>query len=181
MGNASASLLYVFFGAQWLAYALPCRCFTPALTGDVARLGADVVRYSFIAVDLRHLLLAGLPPHTHRYEELCRRFGMTPTCNNAGITHENDAIEGSHGHLKCAIADALLKTSSADFDALAAYRGFDEIVSRQNASNAKRIDIERAELQALPDRRSSDYEEVSVRHIRRRFHAPQGILSCPHS
>src|SRR5437879_5139984 len=39
----------------------------------------------------------------------------------------------------------------------------DEIVSRQNARNAKRIDIERAELQALPDRRSSDYEEVSVR------------------
>jgi hypothetical protein len=26
-----------------------------------ARLGADVVRYSFIVVDLHHLLLAGLP------------------------------------------------------------------------------------------------------------------------
>jgi hypothetical protein len=82
----------------------------------------------------------------------------------AGIAHENGAIEGSHGHLKRAIADALLMRSSADFDALAAYRSFiDEIVSRQNARNAKRIDIERAELQALPDRRSSDYEEVSVR------------------
>jgi hypothetical protein len=32
--------------------------------------------------------------------------------------------------------------SSADFDALATYRCFiDEIVSRQNARNAKRIDI----------------------------------------
>src|SRR5260370_35740667 len=89
---------------------------------------------------------------------------MTPTRNNAGIAHENGAIEGSHGHLKRAIADALLMRSSADFDALATYRCFiDEIVSRQNARNAKRIDIERAELQALPDRRSSDYEEVSVR------------------
>ena len=28
-----------------------------------ARLGADVVRYSFIVVDLHHLLLAGLPAH----------------------------------------------------------------------------------------------------------------------
>ncbi len=101
---------------------------------------------------------------THRYEQLCRHYGMTPTRNNAGIAHENGAIEGSHGHLKRAIADALLMRSSADFDALAAYRCFiDEIVSRQNARNAKRIDIERAELQALPDRRSSDYEEVSVR------------------
>ena len=84
---------------------------------------------------------------THRYEELCRHYGMTPTRNNAGIAHENGAIEGSHGHLKRAIADALLMRSSADFDALAAYRCFiDEIVSRQNARNAKRIDIERAEL-----------------------------------
>jgi hypothetical protein len=65
MGNASASQMYVVFGAQWLAYALPCRRFTPALTDDGARLGADVVRYSFIAVDLHHLLLAGLPAHTH--------------------------------------------------------------------------------------------------------------------
>jgi hypothetical protein len=53
--------------------------------------------------------------------------------------------------------------SSTDFDALATYRCFDEIVSRQNGRNAKRIDIERAELQDLPDRRSSDYEQVSVR------------------
>lgn len=64
VGNASASRKYVVFEAQWLAYALPCRRFTPALTDDSARLGADVVRYSFIVVDLHHLLLAGLPAHT---------------------------------------------------------------------------------------------------------------------
>ena len=34
---------------------------------------------------------------THRYEELCRHYGMTPTRNNAGIAHENGEIEGSHG------------------------------------------------------------------------------------
>ena len=67
MGNASASQKYVVFEAQWLAYALPCRRFTPALTDDGARLGADVVRYSFIAVDLHHLLLAGLPAHIHEH------------------------------------------------------------------------------------------------------------------
>ena len=49
------------FAAQWLAYALPCRRFAPALTDNDARLGADVGRYSFIAVDFHHLLLAGLP------------------------------------------------------------------------------------------------------------------------
>src|SRR5262245_66199403 len=51
------------FAAQWLAYALPCRRFADALAGACARLGADVGCYSFIAVDLHHLLLAGLPAH----------------------------------------------------------------------------------------------------------------------
>ena len=51
------------FVAQWLAYALPYRRFADALTNAAARLGADVVRYSFIVMDLHHLLLAGLPAH----------------------------------------------------------------------------------------------------------------------
>ena len=51
------------FEAQWLAYALPCRRFVGVLTDANARLGADVVRYSFIVMDLHHLLLAGLPAH----------------------------------------------------------------------------------------------------------------------
>jgi hypothetical protein len=49
------------FAAQWLAYALPDRRFACTLADADARLGADVGRYSFIAVDLHHLLLAGLP------------------------------------------------------------------------------------------------------------------------
>ena len=53
----------VDFAAQWLAYAFPCRRFADALADTCARLGADVVCYSFIAVDLHHLLLAGLPAH----------------------------------------------------------------------------------------------------------------------
>lgn len=101
---------------------------------------------------------------TRRYEELCRHYGMTPTRNNAGIAHENGAIEGAHGHLKRAIADALLLRGSGDFDDLADDRRFvDEIVSRRNARNAKRIDVERANRRQLPDRRTTDYEDVTVR------------------
>ena len=39
-----------------------------------ARLGADVVRYSFIVVDLHHLLLAGLPAHLCEKSEV--QFGF---------------------------------------------------------------------------------------------------------
>jgi hypothetical protein len=49
------------FAAQWLAYALPCRRFDVTLADAAARLGAEVARYAFLAVDLHHLLLAGLP------------------------------------------------------------------------------------------------------------------------
>jgi hypothetical protein len=51
------------FAAQWLAYMLPCRRFADVLADARARLGADVGRYSFIAVDFHHILLAGLPAH----------------------------------------------------------------------------------------------------------------------
>jgi hypothetical protein len=47
----------------WLACTFPCRRFADILADACARLGADVVRYSFIVVDLHHLLLAGLPAH----------------------------------------------------------------------------------------------------------------------
>jgi len=70
--NASASQIYVVFGAQWLAYAIPYRRFTADLADDSARLGADVVRYSFIVMDFHHLLLAGLTGARPSYT-LCSR------------------------------------------------------------------------------------------------------------
>ncbi len=100
---------------------------------------------------------------TTRYDALCQHYGMTPTRNNRGVAHENGGIESAHGHLKAAVADALLLRGAYDFDDLLAYRRFiDEIVSAKNRRNAARIEAERAALQLLPDRRTSDYEEIVV-------------------
>src|SRR5712664_3138473 len=100
---------------------------------------------------------------TTRYEAFCDYYGMTPTRNNAGVSHENGSIESAHGHLKRALADALLLRASRDFDDLPAWRGFvDEIVGRGNARNAKRIDQERMALKKLPVRKTADYDEVNV-------------------
>ena len=49
--------------AQWLACTYPYRRFAAPLTDGSARLGADVVRYSFIVGDVHPLLLASLPAH----------------------------------------------------------------------------------------------------------------------
>lgn len=100
---------------------------------------------------------------THRYEELCAHYRMTPTRNSKGVAHENGSIESSHGHLKNAVRDALLMRGARDFDDLGTYRAFiDEIVSRRNAALGKRIDAERPHLQELPERRTTDFEEVAV-------------------
>lgn len=101
---------------------------------------------------------------TRRYHALCAHYGMTATRNNAGVAHENGSIESPHGHLKRAVADALLMRASSDFPDLAAYRAFvDGIVGFQNARDAKRIESERPALRSLPERRTSDYEDVTVR------------------
>ena len=52
---------------------------------------------------------------TQRYEALVAHYGMEPTRNNPGIAHENGAVESAHGHLKKAIADALLLRGVRDF------------------------------------------------------------------
>ena len=115
---------------------------------------------------------------TRRYEALCAHYGMTPTRNNPGVAHENGSIESAHGHLKRALADALLLRASRDFDDLAAWRRFvDEIVGRGNARNAKRIDQERTALKdsAGPqDRRLRGGQRR--RHLLQRLHVAQGVL-----
>jgi len=76
---------------------------------------------------------------------------------------ENGSIESPHGHLKSAIRDALLLRGTRHFEELTEYRRFiDEITSRKNARNAKRIEAERAHLQPLPPSRTTDYEDVPV-------------------
>ena len=100
---------------------------------------------------------------TRRYDDLCAHYEMTPTRNNPGVAHENGSIESPHGHLKQAIEDELLLRGSRDFEDLAAYRRFiDEMVGRRNTRNRKQIEIERAVLKRLPERRTADYEDARV-------------------
>ena len=100
---------------------------------------------------------------TRRYDALCAHYGMQPSRNNPGLPHENGAIESAHGHLKAAVADALLLRGSRGFADLAAYRRFvDEVVGRRNARSAPRIGIERAALRDLPPRRAAEHEEAIV-------------------
>src|SRR3954465_13597584 len=59
---------YLAFAAPWLAYALPYRRFAVTLTSANARLGADLVRYSFTVGDSHLLLFAGFDRRTRALE-----------------------------------------------------------------------------------------------------------------
>jgi transposase InsO family protein len=145
-GESFVALAEGLQNALWALGGAPEQHRTDSLSAAFRNLDADAKR------DL-----------TERYEALCAHYGMTPTRNNLGVSHENGSIESSHGHLKSKLEDALLLRASRDFEDLAQWRGFvDEIVARGNARNAKRIDQERAALKALPPRKTSDYEEVLV-------------------
>ncbi len=59
-----------------------------------------------------------------RYAEFCRYYGMEPTRNNAGVSHENGSVEAAHGHLKTGLGGALELRGSRDFPDLAVYQAF---------------------------------------------------------
>lgn len=101
---------------------------------------------------------------TRRYEELCKHYGVRPSRNNLGVSHENGSIEARQKTLKQTMEQALLLRGHRDFSDLDAYRRFvAEVFGRLNARIAKRFSEERAMLRALPVRRSSDYEEIDAR------------------
>lgn len=101
---------------------------------------------------------------TQSYAALCKHYEMEPSRNNRGVSHENGAIEGPHGHLKRRIEQALLLRGSHDFETLADYQQWLEqaIVAKLNRRVSLLVEAERAHLRTLPMRRTRDYSEVVV-------------------
>ena len=120
-------------------------------------------RSDSLSAAFRNLTAEAQQDLTQRYQGLMRHYGMEPSRNNAGIAHENGSIESAHGHLKQALEDALLLRGTRDFANLGAYRAFVDCgVGRRNANNRKRIELERAALGPLPQRRTTDFEEKVI-------------------
>lgn len=114
---------------------------------------------------------------TARYQDLCRHYGMRPTRNNTGLSHENGAIEARQGSLKRALEQSLLLRGSREFDDLAAYEQFvAETVRRLNARCARAWEAEGACLRPLPARRTADFEEVDARVSKFGVFTAKGVL-----
>jgi hypothetical protein len=129
-----------------------------ALSGAPSEHRSDSLSAAF-----RNLDRDAAEDQTRRYEALCAHYKMTATRNNTGVAQENGAIESQHGHLKRAVAQALVLRGSADFDSLDAYRDWlADLLGRRNARRDKLVGIERARLRPLPPRRTTDHDEATV-------------------
>ncbi len=101
---------------------------------------------------------------TERYGKLCKHYGVSATRNNKGIAHENGAIESAHGHLKRKIDQQLMLRGSRDFNNLADYETFiNLIVAKINRQCKTRFEEEKSHLQTLPSRRTNDFSELHVK------------------
>ena len=84
---------------------------------------------------------------TKRYEGLCEHYGMRPSRNNLGVSHENGSIEARQGTLKRTLEQALLLRGHRDFADLEAYRRFvAEVMGRMNARVERQFIEERGRL-----------------------------------
>jgi hypothetical protein len=134
-------------------------------------------RSDSLSAAFRNLERDAAEDQTQRYEALCAHYGMMPTRNNAGVAHENGAIEASHGHLKTALDQALLMRGSRDFADLAAYRRFvAEVVGRANAGRRKALEIAPAAAVIAATSHDRPRRGTGHRDPQRRIPAPQGVL-----
>ncbi|MDQ2924519.1 MAG: IS21 family transposase [Acidobacteriota bacterium] len=101
---------------------------------------------------------------TARYAALCAHYGMRPTRNNPGESHENGSIESRNASLKTALRQALLLRGTSDFNDRPAYAAFvRSVVVRMNVRVQKPLAVERALLRPLPPRRTAEFDELPAR------------------
>jgi hypothetical protein len=101
---------------------------------------------------------------TKNYNQLCKHYGVTPSRNNPGKSHENGAIESPHGHFKRKLEQALLLKGNTDFASIGDYQKFIDLIIRKiNKACQARFIEEQQYLLPLPQRRTHDYLEHYVR------------------
>lgn len=104
---------------------------------------------------------------TDDYTKLCEHYGMQPTRNNPGQSHENGVVECANGSLKQRLSQQLKLRGRADFDSVEAYQALiDQVVEKLNRRTRSRFAEEQASLQPLPGDEMADYRTFNVKVTR---------------
>jgi hypothetical protein len=120
-------------------------------------------RTDHLSAAVRHLDRQAREDFTLRYQALMSHYGMRPTWNNTGISHENGDVEQSHFRFKGALDQALRVRANRDFKDRAAYEQFlADLVRKRNLTRQKRFEEERKMLRLLPALPLSPGRELKV-------------------
>ena len=96
---------------------------------------------------------------TDDYEGLCQHYGMTPSRNNLGVSHENGIVETAHGSFKRRLGQALKLRGTTEFATVAEYQALiDRVVGRLNRRVNTRFAEEQEVLQPLPANAVATYQ-----------------------
>lgn len=102
--------------------------------------------------------------YTPGYLALLDHFSLEPRTTRVGCPEQNGDIEASNGGLKRALVQHLLLRGSRDFESLAAYEQFIEMVFEQrNQGRQQRLNEELAVMKPLTAPPLGAYQEVRVK------------------
>ncbi len=98
---------------------------------------------------------------TERWTAFLDHYGVRPSKNNAGESHENGSVEKSHDLLKNALDQALRLRGSREFASVAEYEKFiRRILDQRNKGRKQRLAEELGVMKHLPERDWNDPTEM---------------------
>jgi hypothetical protein len=101
------------------------------------------------------------PVFTERWTAFLDHYGVRPSMNNAGESHENGSVEKSHDLLKNALDQALKLRGSKVFTSVSEYEKFiRRILDQRNKGRKERLAEELKLLKPLPEHHWNDPKEV---------------------
>lgn len=101
---------------------------------------------------------------TERWQQFMAHYGVEPTTNNPGQSHENGSVEKSHDTLKTAIEQHLLLRGHRNFSTQQEYKEFlEDIVKSRNDYRQERLVHEMDLLKELPDNKWNAPQILQVR------------------
>jgi len=97
-----------------------------------------------------------------RWKDFLRHYDVSPSKNNAGVSHENGSVEKSHDLFKNALDQQLKLRGSSDFASVAEYEKFvRRILDQRNKGRKQRLAEEMAVMNELPEHDWNDPTEVT--------------------
>lgn len=140
-----------------------------------------------LSAAVRRLDDEGRRDFTERYEGLMRHYGMIPTRNHPGESHQNGDVEKSHDLLKTALDQAFRVRGSRDFASREAYDAFlQEVIRQRNLTRSKRFAEDLRALKPLPKKPLDPVKEVpvsvsrfsTIHVLRNTYSVPSRLIGC---